>query len=100
MRDDEVQLKAQRCLQEYEDAVENLDPNFADLGQQCVSALDEFISFWNQHPESPESRAKLHREAEVEGAPTEHEMRQFVERQLEWAQSEKERILTQLAQNN
>jgi len=101
MADEELQLKAQRSLQEYEDAVENLDPNFAELGQRCIAALDEFINFWNKHPESPESRAKANRiltpEDEQAAAA---DVRKYVERQLEWAQYEKERVLAQISKEN
>ena len=37
MTSDEMQLKAQRAVQEYEDAVENLDPRFAELGLASVA---------------------------------------------------------------
>ena len=99
MADEELQLKAQRSLQEYEDAVENLDPNFAELGQRCISALDEFINFWNKHPESPESRANRIPGPEDEQAAA-ADVRKYVERQLEWAQYEKERVLAQISKDN
>lgn len=89
MADEEIQLKAQKSIQEYEDAVENLDPNFAELGRKCITVLDEFISYWNQRPE-----------LEEEPNPdelTDNDMRVFVERQLEWAEHEKKRVLAQLS---
>lgn len=98
MRDDELQMKAQRTLQEFDDAVERLDPNYAELGQKSLAALDEFIEFWKKHPESPQSRAA---EPTTSSAPDEleddKEMRRFVERQLEWGESQKERVRAHLS---
>ena len=97
---DELQLKAQRSIQEYEDAVESLDPKFAELGRACVAALDEFIAYWNDRPESPASRAKS---SDTQSAATsvegESDMTEYVGRQLEWARHERERILAQLSKN-
>jgi hypothetical protein len=88
MSDEEIQLRAQSSLQEYDDAVENLAANYAELGQKCIAALDEFINYWNQRPELEDS-----------DSPSEHaddDMKKYVERQLEWAQYEKKRVLGQL----
>jgi hypothetical protein len=89
MSDEEIQLKAQSSLQEYDDAVENLSPNYAELGQKCIAALDEFIDYWNQRPESQEADSTNEQDAESD-------MRKYVERQLEWARHEKNRVLAQL----
>jgi hypothetical protein len=88
MADEEIQLVAQRSLQEYDDAVQNLAPNYAELGQKAVKALDEFIHYWNKRPElqDPASPAE-----EDDG-----DMKKYAERQLEWAEHEKERVLAQL----
>ncbi|OLE51959.1 MAG: hypothetical protein AUG51_20415 [Acidobacteria bacterium 13_1_20CM_3_53_8] len=94
MADEELQLRAQRSLQEYEDAVENLDPNFAELGRKCVAVLDEFIEFWNHQFTS---RALLAETYHPTSEQPDNDMRKFVERQLEWAQSEKKRVLAQLS---
>ena len=51
---DEIQLKVQRAVQEYEDAVENLDPRFAELGRAAVAAIDEFLAYWDERPEAHE----------------------------------------------
>jgi hypothetical protein len=88
MNDDDIQLKAQSSLQEYDDAVQNLDPNFAELGQKAIAALDEFINYWNERPE-------LHEHASA-GEEDDGDMKEYVERQLEWAQHEKKRVLAQL----
>ena len=84
--DEEITLKAQSSLQEYEDAVQNLDPNFAEVGRKCIAALDEFINYWSNRPEHQES----------DSSDEENDMKEFVERQLEWAQYEKERVQAQL----
>jgi hypothetical protein len=94
---DEIQMKAQRSLQEYEDAVENLDPRFAELGRACVAALDEFIAFWNERPESPASREAHDSPADAGGESEEGDMTEYVERQLEWARHERERVLSQVS---
>lgn len=86
--DEEITLKAQSSLQEYEDAVQNLDPNFAEVGRKCIAALDEFINYWSNRPE--------HREPESFDGAYDNDMKEFVERQLEWAQYEKERVQAQL----
>jgi len=88
MSDEEIQLRAQSSLQEYDDAVENLAANYAELGQKCVLALDEFISYWNKRPELEGSEAK--------GEHADDDMKKYVERQLEWAEHEKKRVLDQL----
>ena len=89
MTDEEIQLKAQSTLQEFEDAVENLAPNYAELGQQAITALDEFIGYWNKRPEFEESDSA--------SEETDSDMRKYAERQLEWAEYEKNRVLAQLS---
>ncbi|HEX8846013.1 MAG TPA: hypothetical protein VF791_15285 [Pyrinomonadaceae bacterium] len=88
MADEEIQLKAQSSLQEYDDAVENLLPNYAELGQKAIAALDEFLDYWKQRPEAEEGEAA--------SEDFDSDMRKFVERQLEWAEHEKQRVLAQL----
>jgi hypothetical protein len=96
---DEIQLKAQRSIQEYEDAVENLDPRFAELGRASVAALDEFIAFWSERPESPASR-EAHIDTNEAGAQQgESDMTEYVARQLEWGRHERARIMAQLSKN-
>lgn len=99
---DEIQMRAQRSLQEYEDAVENLDPRFAEIGRACVAALDEFIAYWNERPESPASRGAHESSADAGGAGEgeESDMTEYVERQLDWARHERERVLSQLSKDD
>jgi tRNA A37 N6-isopentenylltransferase MiaA len=89
MTDEEIQLKAQSSLQEYDDAVENLAPNYAELGQRSIAALNEFIDYWNKRPELQESNAAHEQDGESD-------MRKYAERQLEWAEHEKKRVAAQL----
>jgi hypothetical protein len=93
MSDEEIQLKAQSSLQEYDDAVENLAPNYAELGQQSIAALDEFIDYWNKRPELQESDFANEQDDDSD-------MRKYAERQLEWAEHEKKRILAQLSKES
>ncbi|MCA1557789.1 MAG: hypothetical protein LC731_04520 [Acidobacteria bacterium] len=92
MRDDELQMKAQRSLQEFDDAVERLEPNYAELGQKSLEALEEFIDFWKNHPESPQSRSVEPEDTSSGGLEDGNEMRKFVERQLEWGESQRDRV--------
>jgi hypothetical protein len=89
MTDEEIQLKAQSSLQEYDDAVENLDPNYAELGQKSIAALDEFIDYWNKRPE-------LQKSSSANEQDDDSDMRKYAERQLEWAEHEKKRVAAQL----
>jgi hypothetical protein len=97
MRDDELQMKAQRSLQEFDDAVERLEPGYAELGQKALAALDEFIGFWKNHPESPQSRGTEPGSSDTDSLEDDNEMRRFVERQLEWGESQKERVRAHLS---
>lgn len=97
MRDDELQMKAQRSLQEFDDAVERLEPNYVELGQKSLAALDEFIEFWKNHPESPQSREAEPKSSAQDELEDDKEMRRFVERQLEWGASQRERVRAHLS---
>jgi hypothetical protein len=101
MRDDELQMKVQSSLQEFDDAVERLDQNYAELGKQSLTALDEFIEFWKNHPESPQSRSEQGGEADAVADELEddNEMRRFIERQLEWAEAQRERVRSHLSKS-
>lgn len=89
MADEEIQLVAQRSLQEYDDAVQNLASNYVEVGRKAVQALDEFIRYWNKRPELEETAATPEQET--------GDMRKYVERQIEWAEHEKQRVLEQLS---
>lgn len=92
---DEIQLKVQRAIQEYEDAVENLDPRFAELGRAAVAAMDEFLAYWDERPEAHEEGHAVGEGADA--LPGESDMAEYVARQLEWGHHERERIVAQLS---
>ena len=100
MRDDELQMKAQSSLQEFDDAVERLDSNYAELGQRSLAALDEFVEFWKNHPESPQSRSDQPGSSTTDELEDDNEMRRFVERQIEWAEAQRERVLSHLSKSS
>lgn len=89
MADEEIQLNAQRSLQEYDDAVQNLAANYAELGRSAVAALDEFIGYWKKRPELAEASSSADQESS--------DMQKYAERQLEWAEHEKKRVRHQLS---
>ena len=100
MRDDELQMKAQRSLQEFDDAVERLEPNYAELGQKSLEALEDFIAFWKNHPESPQSRASDPPASSTDSLEDDNEMRRFVERQLEWGEAQRDRVRAHLSKES
>lgn len=98
MRDDELQMKAQSSLQEFDDAVERLEPNYTELGQKSLAVLEEFIEFWKSHPESPQSRSsEAARDASADSLEDDNEMRRFVERQIEWGEAQRTRVRAALS---
>jgi hypothetical protein len=92
MKDEEIQLKAQRALQEYDDAVENLDPQFKELGRKAVAALDEFIEHWSDKPYMQD----LGRHADSTGGGP-NDLKEYAERQVGWANDERERVISQIS---
>ncbi|HEY0005452.1 MAG TPA: hypothetical protein VGB17_11635 [Pyrinomonadaceae bacterium] len=85
MTDDELQLKAQSSLQEFDDARERPGSDPIELGRKAISALDTFIAYWSEKP--------YMLEAEVDSAEGgHHDLKEYAERQVEWATIEKERV--------
>jgi hypothetical protein len=97
MRDDELQMKAQSSLQEFDDAVERLEPNYTELGQKSLAVLEEFIEFWKSHPESPQSRGDAAETASPDSLEDDNEMRRFIERQIEWGEAQRDRVRAHLS---
>ncbi|HKR01716.1 MAG TPA: hypothetical protein VJT09_13640 [Pyrinomonadaceae bacterium] len=91
MTDEEIQLKAQSSLQEYDDAVDNVAPNFAELGQKAISALDEFIKHWG---DKSYMQPRQHIDASEGG---DADLKKYAERLIKWANEEKEKVLAQLS---
>jgi hypothetical protein len=95
MRDEEIELNAQRALQEYDDAVENLDPQFKELGQKALTALDEFIGHWSDKP----YMQNLGQHVDLtSGGHT--DFKEYAERQVKWANDERERVISQISKRS
>jgi hypothetical protein len=86
MSDDQVQINAQRSLQEFDDAADRADTDPLALGRKAVEALDAFIAYWNS-----KSFMKAQTSDTAEGG--DHALSQYGERQIEWARHEKERVV-------
>ena len=89
MSDDQIQLNAQRSLQEFDDARAAPDSDLEGLGKKAIAELDAFIAHWNDKPYMRQQSA--HPSTGGDAA-----FRQYAERQLEWATAEKERVLSLL----
>jgi hypothetical protein len=91
MSPDQLQLNAQRRLQEFDDAGETVDLDPLSLGQMAVEALDEFLDYWND---------RSYMQGDRESHPSENPLRPYAERQIEWAEREKQRVLGLLGRTN
>ena len=67
----------------------NVECRFAEDGELEVKGPSIFIGYWKKRPELEESDSA--------SEETDSDMRKYVERQLEWAQHEKDRVLAQLS---
>ena len=85
MTDDELQLNAQRSLQEFDDARDNTGLDLQQLGRKAIDDLDTFIRYWREKPYMQHADFDL-----SEGGHG--ELRQYAERQVEWAEGEKARV--------
>jgi hypothetical protein len=93
MTEEDIKLKAQSSLQEYEDAVENLAPNYAELGQKAIIALDELIKHWSDKPYMQSGR-------QTETSGEDAELREYAERLINWANEEKAKVLAELSKRS
>jgi hypothetical protein len=85
MNDEELQLEAQRSLQVFDDARADLNLDHKDLGQKAIDALDSFIAYWNNKP--------FMQHTSVDPSEGGHDdLKQYAERQIEWAEYEKNRV--------
>ena len=85
MTDDELQLNAQRSLQEFDDARDKPDANIQELGREAIGALDTFLTYWREKP--------YMLEADFDASEGGHgELREYAERQIEWAEEERTRV--------
>lgn len=85
MTDDEIELIARRCLEEFDYAGDDptLDPY--ELGRKAISALDEFIAHWKAKPFMQHVNVDL----SEGGHPA---LQEYGQRQVEWAEMEKARV--------
>ena len=85
MTDDQLQLNAQRSLQEFDDARGSTNSNLYDLGQNAIDALDSFIDNWSDKPYMQHMNVDL-----SEGG---HDaLKQYAKRQIKWAEKEQGRV--------
>ncbi|HLL75383.1 MAG TPA: hypothetical protein VK421_08950 [Pyrinomonadaceae bacterium] len=85
MTDDELQLNAQRSLQEFDDARDRPDTDIRELGRKAVGDLDSFIGYWREKP--------YMQDADFDASEGGHgELREYAERQIEWAEEERARV--------
>jgi hypothetical protein len=85
MNEEELQLTAQRSLQEFDDARADANSDLNGLGQKAIDALDLCIAYWNNKPFMQHTDGEL-----SEGE--DDDMKQYAERQIEAAEYEKERV--------
>lgn len=91
MTDEELQLNAQRSLQEFDDARDRPGVDIQELGRKAISDLDSFIGYWRG---KPYMKAGWHAEASEGGHD---DLKEYAERQIGWAEDEKARVLKLLA---
>ena len=85
MTDEELQLNAQRSLQEFDDARDTADADIQELGRKAVADLDTFIDYWREKP--------YMLDADFDASEGGHgELREYAQRQIEWAEDEKARV--------
>ena len=86
MTDDELQLNAQRSLQEFDDARDKPGVDIQELGRRAVDDLDSFIAYWR---DKPYMRADWHVDASEGGHD---DLKEYAERQIGWAEEERVRV--------
>lgn len=85
MTDDELQLNAQRSLQEFDDARDKPGVDIQELGRAAITALDTFLGYWREKP--------YMLDADFEASEGGHgELREYAQRQIEWAEEERTRV--------
>jgi len=92
MSDDQIHLNATERVQEFDDAIETPNSDLIGLGRKAVEALDAFLAHWDGKLQARPAESAESTSSESEDA----DLKQYAERQLEWATSEKERVLSLL----
>jgi len=85
MSDSELQLTAQRSLQEFDDARAKPDSDLTALGKKAIDALDTFIAYWNSKP-----YMRPQNDDQTGGGYT--DLKEYAERQVGWATEERQRV--------
>ena len=85
MTDDELQLNAQRSLQEFDDARDRPAADIHELGRKAVANLDSFIAYWRERPYMQDADSGA-----SEGGHG--ELKEYAERQIRWAEEERARV--------
>ena len=86
MTDQELQLNAQRSLQEFDDARDKPGVDIQALGRKAVNDLDSFIAYWRDKPYMRDDW-----DAD-ESAGGHGDLKEYAERQIGWAEEEKVRV--------
>ena len=86
MNDEELQIIAQRSLQEFDDARDMPGVDIQDLGRKAISDLDSFIAYWR---DKPYMGAGWHVDVSEGGHD---DLKEYAERQIGWAEEEKARV--------
>jgi hypothetical protein len=86
MTDEELQLSAQRDLQEFDDARDKAGVDIQELGRKAIVSLDSFIAYWR---DKPYMQAGWHVDATGGGHD---DLKEYAERQIGWAEEEKTRV--------
>jgi hypothetical protein len=85
MHDDELQLKAQSALQEFDDARDKTGVGLHELGLKAIDALNAFVDYWQEKPYMQPVSVDVSEGGHVA-------LRDYAERQIGWAQTEKARV--------
>ena len=86
MSEDQLEIRAQSALQQFDDACDSAETDPVALGRAAVDALDELMAFWTAKSFMVDEGAK-------EAAGGDHALKAYGGRQLQWAAHEKERVL-------
>lgn len=85
MAENELEINAQLALQEFDNAIEIPNTDLKELGRKATEALDAFIEHWKDKPYMQE------RDVEVT-VGEDGELKEYAERQIQWAEEERQRV--------
>ena len=87
MSEDQLEIHAQSALQQFDDACDSPDTDPVRLGNEAVRALEDLITFWKE-------KSFMIEEGGSEGAGGDHALKDYGQRQIQWATHEKERVIS------